>query len=72
MEDLKSKILSILKSGKCFTAIELNELTHSNDSRKRISELRALGYLINDYRLQSGQKNYFLKPNGQLELFPKI
>ena len=67
---IKYKILSVLKSEKC-TAIQLNERFGHNDSRKRISELRRDGYRVADFSLPGGQKVYFIKPDGQLDLFKK-
>ena len=67
---LKNKILSVLKWEKC-TEIELNKRFVFNDSRKIISELRADGYPIADYRLPDNRKIYFLKESPQLELFER-
>jgi len=67
---LKYKILHKLKDER-LTAIELNRYFHFNDARKVISELRAIGYRIADYRLPNRCKVYFLKESPQLELFAK-
>ena len=50
------------KGGK-FTAVQLNRLAKSNDSRKCISVLRKEGMPICDHRLSNGCKEYFLSIN---------
>ena len=68
---LKYKVLSLLKSGLKCTAKGLNSMFDFNDARKVISLLRADGYEIQDYRNNDGTKTYFLKFDGQLNLFEK-
>ena len=67
---LKSKVLSVLKSEK-ITAVMLNRRFGFNDARKVISDLRASGYPVSDYRLPDMRKVYFLKESPQLDLFRK-
>ena len=58
-----NKVLSALRISP-HTAVELNYLLRFSDARKRISELRALGYPISDYWVKteySRHKIYFLK-----------
>lgn len=66
---LKSKVLSILRSGEKVTAKELNKRLRFNDARKVISVLRQEHFPVCDYRLLDGCKVYFLKPDNQLNLF---
>jgi|GEM_PF-2110864 len=74
------KVLEIFKSGQKVTAVALNRTIGFNDSRKVISDLRAMHYPIEDYRLPDARKVYFLPPrweeimkgklsNKQLNLF---
>ena len=58
-----NKVLSALRISP-HTAVELNDLLRFSDARKRISELRALGYPISDYWIKTEyarHKIYFLK-----------
>ncbi len=65
-----STVRGLFSSGKKLTAVEINRLTSSNDSRKVISTLRAYGWNIVDLRLQDNRKLYWLAtPINQLDLF---
>ena len=60
---VKYKILSELRTGQR-SAVELNQLFHTGDSRKYVSILRSDGYPISDYWVKteySRHKIYFLK-----------
>ena len=58
---LKSKILAHLFLHKA-TAVELNRLFKTGDSRKYVSDLRKEGHPVSDFRLQDGtnRKVYFI------------
>ena len=47
---IRATIKALFRSGKKFTARKINQLTRSNDARKRISELRREGWDIRDVR----------------------
>lgn len=65
-----ASIKQLFKSGRKLTAIEINEITHSNDARKVISTLRADGWNIQDIRFPDNRKLYWLvEPDRQLPLF---
>lgn len=57
---IRSAIKNLFRSGKKFTAKKINQLTRSNDARKRISELRREGWDIQDLRQPDGSKLYWL------------
>ena len=57
---IRATIKALFRSGKKFTARKINQLTRSNDARKRISELRREGWDIRDVRQQDGSKLYWL------------
>jgi hypothetical protein len=61
-------------TGKKYTAIELNRITHSNDARKAISTLTKNGWHINKKRLPGGYKLYWLTVDDcrQLNLFEEV
>ena len=59
------KVLEIFKSGQKVTAVALNRTIGFNDSRKVISDLRAMHYPIEDYRLPDARKVYFLPPRWE-------
>lgn len=72
----KSRIIntvkSLLSSGEKLTAVEINQITSSNDARKVISTLRSEGWNIVDLRLPDNRKLYWLESSiNQLELFMK-
>lgn len=57
---IRATIKALFRSGKKFTAKRINQLTHSNDARKRISELRCEGWDIQDLKQPDGSKLYWL------------
>lgn len=57
---IRATIKALFRSGKKFTAKKINQLTHSNDARKQISELRRKGWNIKDLRQSNGCKLYWL------------
>lgn len=57
---IRSAIKNLFRSGKKLTAKSINQLTHSNDARKRISELRCEGWDIQDLKQPDGSKLYWL------------
>lgn len=57
---IRATIKVLFRSGKKFTAKRINQLTHSNDARKQISELRRSGWNIQDLRQPDGCKLYWL------------
>ena len=64
---LELQILSALKAGQ-YSAIEINQLFHTGDSRKYISTLRSKGHPISDFWVKiefTRHKIYFLK-GGEL------
>lgn len=67
------KIRSLFMTGRKFYAKELNELAHTNDARKRISELRRAGLDIQDRWQPNGCKLYWinLSNNRQLNLWER-
>lgn len=66
-------IESLFMTGRKFYAKELNELAHTNDARKRISELRRTGLDIQDSWQPNGCKLYWvnLNDNRQLDFWSK-
>ena len=57
---ISSAIKALFRTGKKLTAKKINQLTHSNDARKQISELRREGWNIKDLRQSNGCKLYWL------------
>lgn len=57
---IRATIKALFRSGKKFTAKKINQLTHSNDARKQISELRRAGWDIQDIRRSDNSKLYWL------------
>ena len=55
------KIESLFMTGRKFYAKELNELAHTNDARKFISDLRRAGVNIQDSWQPNGCKLYWVK-----------
>lgn len=66
-------IESLFMTGRKFYAKELNELAHTNDARKHISELRRAGLDIQDSWQPNGCKLYWinLNDNRQLDFWSK-
>ncbi|MEE0882254.1 MAG: hypothetical protein U0L65_02400 [Bacteroidales bacterium] len=62
-------MLTLLRSGYKYTALETNNMFRFNDSRKIISDLRKEGHKILDYRLKDGRKVYYMQEDRQLSLF---
>lgn len=60
-----AKVFELLKSGKEFTAWELNHIVFFNDSRQRIAMLRKAGYPIVDRLLPDRRKLYRLPSNWE-------
>lgn len=56
------RIKNYFLSGRHGTAIEINIECHTGDARKRISELRKLGWKIQDRVIDGSQKEYWLDP----------
>ena len=67
------KIRSLFMTGRKFYAKELNELAHTNDARKFISDLRREGIDIQDSWQPNGCKLYWinLNDNRQLNLWER-
>lgn len=65
----KQTMLTLLRSGYKYTALETNNMFRFNDSRKIISDLRKDGHKILDYRLKDGRKVYYMQEDRQLSLF---
>lgn len=66
---IRATIKALFRSGKKFTARKINQLTHSNDARKQISELRREGWDIQDVRQQDGSKLYWLAEDDRQGVF---
>lgn len=62
---IRSAIKDLFRTRKKFTARKINQLTHSNDARKQISELRRAGWDIQDVRQQDGSKLYWLAEDNR-------
>ena len=67
------KIESLFMTGRKFYAKELNELAHTNDARKFISDLRRAGVNIQDSWQPNGCKLYWvnLYNNRQLSFWER-
>ena len=61
-------IKSLFMTGRKFYAKELNELAHTNDARKCISELRRAGLDIQDSWQPNGCKLYWINLNDNRQL----
>ena len=59
------QILELLKSGKEFSAFEINLTIMQNDARKRISDLRRDGFPIVDRQFSGKRKYYKLAVNWE-------
>ena len=66
---IRATIKVLFRSGKKFTAKRINQLTHSNDTRKQISELRRSGWNIQDLRQPDGCKLYWLAEDDRQRVF---
>lgn len=66
---IDSSIKELFRTRKKFTARKINQLTHSNDARKQISELRRAGWDIQDVRQQDGSKLYWLAEDDRQGVF---
>jgi hypothetical protein len=64
------RVRQLLHTGKKFTAVDINRIVSFNDLRKVISELRAQGMNILDYKLPDGRKNYWLVGNDRQQTLP--